>query len=225
MEATGSAQASNLFVLEDLENARRTGSLAASDVGALQAVGDWIKRFVARPNEDLGRAGTVCPFVPGALERGTLWLAPEPIADRTGGDVVALIEDYKRLLLSAEPVEGDGATYKSIVVVFTDLPADRAKDFLDNVLAQLGVPSYVEQGVVLGEFYESNEGTAIYNRRFRPFTSPVPSLLMRLAVITDWKFFLDEEDWLDRWAGRYGEAGARALAEELRQLQWRESHT
>jgi hypothetical protein len=77
---------------------------------------------------------------------------------------------------------------------------------------------------VLGEFYESNEGTATYNPRFRPFTSPVPFPLMRLAVITDWKFFLEGEDWLNRWAGRYGEAGARALAEQLRQLPWRASH-
>ena len=35
---------------------------------ALQAVADWIKTFVVRPHEDLGRAGTVCPFVPGSLE-------------------------------------------------------------------------------------------------------------------------------------------------------------
>jgi hypothetical protein len=158
------------------------------------------------------------------LERGTLWLAPEQIADRTVRDVVALMDGYKRLFLSTEPVEGEGAPDKSIVVVFADLAADRAKDFLDDVLEQLAVPSYVEEGLVLGEFYESNEGTAIYNPRFRPFASPVPFLLMRLAVITDWKFFLDDEDWLNRWVGRYGGAGARALAAELRQLPWRASH-
>ena len=75
----------------------------------------------------------------------------------------------------------------------------------------------------LGEFYGSNEGTAIYNPSFRPFTSPVPFLLMRLAVIGDWKFFLDDDNWLNKWAGRYGESGAQALAEELRQLPWRAS--
>ena len=49
----------------------------------------------------------------------------------------------------------------------------------------------------MGPFYEGNEGTAIYNPSFRPFTSPVPFLLMRHAVISDWKFFLDNEDWLN----------------------------
>ena len=80
----------------------------------------------------------------------------------------------------------------------------------------------------MGGFYESNEGTAIYNRSFRPFMSPVPFLLMRHAVISDWKFFLDNDDWLNRWAHRYGESAVRALAEELRRLPWRaggdESH-
>ena len=224
MEGTASAaRATNLFLLEDLEDVSRTGKLAEGDLDALHAVGDWIETFVARPHKDLGRAGAVCPFVAGALERKTLWLAPEQIADRTVPDVVALTDEYKRLLLRAQPVDGDDAIYKSIVVVFTDLAADRAKELLGDVLEQLGVPSYVDEGLVLGEFYESSDGTAIYNPRFRPFTSPVPFVLMRLAVISDWKFFLDDEDWFNRWAGRYGESGVQTLAEQLRQLPWRAS--
>jgi hypothetical protein len=74
---------------------------------------------------------------------------------------------------------------------------------------------------VLGGFYESNEGSAIYNPGLRPFTAPVPFLLMRQAVISDWKFFLDNEDWLNLWARRYGESTVRALAEELHPLPWR----
>ena len=221
MEGTASAQTTNLFLLEDLEDASKTTTLAEGDLNALRAVADWVKTFVTRPNKDLGRAGPVCPFVPGSLERKTLWLAPEQIADQSVPDAVELIRGYVRLFLSAQPVEGDDADYKSIVIVFPDLASDRAQAFLDDVLEQLGAPSYVQEGLVLGEFYEGNEATAIYNPSFRPFTSPVPFLLMRLAVISDWKFFLDDEDWLNRWAGRYGESGARALAEELRPLPWR----
>jgi hypothetical protein len=223
MEATASARAGNLFLLEDLEDAGRTSTLAQDDLAALHAVADWIKTFVARPHKDLGRAGNVCPFVPGALERQVLWLAPEQIADRTVPDVVALIDDYKERLLSAEPVDGDDATYKSLVVVFTDLAADHAQAVLDDLVEQLAVPSYVEEGLVMGAFYESHGGTAIYNPSFRPFTAPVPFLLVRLAVVGDWKFFLDDEDRLSRWAARYGESGAHALAKELRQLPWRGS--
>ena len=220
------AQAADLFLPEDLEDVSRTRKLAESDRNALHAVADWIKMFVARPHKDLGRAGPVCPFVPRARERKTLWLAPERIAGRSVEDVVELINVYKKVFLDLDVhrVEGPVANYKSMVVVFTDLSTDRAKDLFDDVLQHLGVPSYVEDGLVLGGFYETNTGSALYNPGFRPFTAPVPFLLMRHAVISDWKFFLDKEDWLDLWARRFGEAAVQALAEELRRLPWRARH-
>ena len=118
------------------------------------------------------------------LERKTLWLAPEQIANQSVPDVVELMNDYRRLLLRARPIEGDDANYKAIVVVFTDLSADRAREYFDDVQIQhLKRLSYVEDGVVLGEFHERNEGAAIRNPSFRPFKSPVPFLLMRHAVV------------------------------------------
>ena len=221
MEATTRPQTTSLFLPEDLDNSTRTAKLSESDLDALRAVADWIETFVATPNEDLGRPGPVCPFVPGSLERKTLWLAPQRIAGRSVREVVERIDGYIELFLSAQPVDVDEAKYKVIVVVFTDLAADRAKDFLDDVVEQRGGQSYEDEGLVFGEFYEGNEGTALYNPSFRPFTSPVPFLFIRLGVISDWKFFLDDESWLDRWADRYGASGARALAEELRPLPWR----
>jgi hypothetical protein len=77
------AQSTNLFLLEDLEDIGRSG-LAERDLDALHAVAHWTKTYVVEPHKDLGRAGPVCPFVPVSLERKTLWLAPEQIAD---GDV------------------------------------------------------------------------------------------------------------------------------------------
>ena len=214
-------QTTNLFLLEDLEDVGRTSELAESDLEALHAVADWITTFVIRPHEDLGRAGPVCPFVPGSLERKTLWLAPEQIADRDVPEVVELLSGYKRLLLDTRPTEGDDVIYNVIVVVFTDLSANRARGVFVDVLKHLAVPSYVEDGILFGPYYEGNEGTAIYNPSFRPFQSPVPFLFVRHGVTSDWKFFLDDEEWLTLWAHRYGESGTQALAEELRRLPWR----
>jgi hypothetical protein len=211
----------NLFLLDDLEDVSRTRELAESDLEALQAVAEWIKTFVVNPHKDLGRAGTVCPFVPGSLERKTLWLAPEQIADRDVPEVVELMSGYKRLLLDTRPTDGDDAIYNVIVVVFSDLPADRAQGVFDDVLQHLAVPSYVEDGILFGPYYEGNKGTAIYNSSFRPFQSPVPFLFVRHGVTSDWKFFLDDEEWLDLWVRRHGESGAHALAQELRRLPWR----
>jgi len=215
------AQTNDLYLLEDLDDASKTRQLAKSDLAALRTVADWIKSFVARPHKDLGRAGPVCPFVPESLQRKTLWLASEHVAGRSVADVVQLINGYKTQFLRAQPIDGDGANDKVIVVIFTDLSADRAKGLFDDVLKELAVPSYVEDGILFGPFHESNKGTAIYNSGFRPFQSPVPFLFVRHGVISDWKFFLDNDDWLNRWAHRYGESGVRVLAEELRRLPWR----
>jgi hypothetical protein len=214
-------QTTHLFLLEDLEDVSRTRELAASDLDALRAVADWIKTYVVKPHKDLGRAGPVCPFVPGALERKAHWLAPEQIAGRDLPAVVELMKGYQRLFLDAQPTEGDDANYKVIVVVFPDLPADRAPGLFGDVLEQLALPSYAEDGILFGPFYEGNKGTALYNSSFRPFQSPVPFLFVRQGVISDWKFFLDNEDWLKLWARRFGESAVHALAEEVRRLPWR----
>jgi uncharacterized protein DUF6875 len=211
----------DLFLLDDLEDAGKTGDLAASELAALQAVANWIESFVVRPHKDLGRSGPVCPFVPGALERRMLRLAAEQIADLDAPAVVDLMKGYVKRFLDAEPTGGDDAKYKVIVVVFTDLPADRARGLFEDVLQSLAAPSYAENGVVFGPFYEGNAGTALYNSSFRPFTSPVPFLFVRNTVISDWKFFLENEGSFKLWARHYGESATDALAEELRQLPWR----
>ncbi len=169
------AQTANLFLLEDLEDVGRTSELAESDLAALHAVADWIKTYVVKPHQDLGRSGPVCPFVPGSLERRTLWLAPEQIADRGVPDVVELINGYQRLFLDAQPTAGDDTSYKVIVVVFTDLSADLARRVFDEVLQQLAVPSYAEDGILFGPSTQAMRGlrytTRTSDRSDRPCRS------------------------------------------------------
>ena len=217
-----STRTTNLFLPQDLEDDSRTRQLATGDLQALEAVASWIKSFVARPHKDLGRAGTVCPFVPGSLERKVLWLAPERIDGREGSEVVELVKGYVRLFLETEPAQGEDADYKVIVIVFTDLSADRAHDVFGDALGQLAVPSYADAGILFGPFYEGNQGAGLYNPRFHPFQSPVPFLFVRQGVISDWKFFVDNQAMLDLWAGRYGQSGVRALVDELRRTNWRQ---
>jgi hypothetical protein len=214
----------NLFLLEDLEDAGKTSELSESDLDALRSVGDWITSYVTEPHKELiGREGTVCPFLPGSIQRHVLWLAAEHVGDGGAARVVELMSGHKRRLLEAAPAVEGGVNYDVIAVVFTDLPPERAKEVFAGVFEQLAVPSYVEDGVLFGPYYEGNEATAIYNAKFRPFESPVPFLFVRHGVVSDWKFFLDDDEWLSLWSERNGAAGARALADQLRGLPWREN--
>ena len=211
-------QTTELFLLEDLEDAGRTSGLSESDLDGLRAIADWITTYVTQPHEELvGHAGPVCPFLPGSVERKTLWLAPERVGE---ANVVELMRGYKRLLL--EQADGHDDVYDVIAVVFSDLPAERAQGVFGEVIEQLAVPSYAEDGVLFGPYYAGNEATALYNPGFRPFESPVPFMFVRHGVVGDWKFFLDDDEWLGLWAHRFGESATHALAEELRRLPWRE---
>ena len=215
-------QTTQFLLPEDFEDAGKTNGLAATDRDALSAVSQWVKDFVACPHRDLGRDGTVCPFVPGSLERRTLWLAPEHIGGLDVSEVVGLMADYKRHFLEMAPRDDDDAIFKTIMVVFPDLPAQRAGALFGDVLGQLAAPSYEEDGILFGPFFRGNEGTAIYNSSFRPFQSPVPFLFVRHTVLSDWKFFVDDDEALGRWARRFGPTGAVALAQELRRQPWRD---
>ncbi len=210
------AQTAQLLLPDDLAGATGTNDLPATDRDALRAVSQWVESFVACPHASLGRDGTVCPFVPGSLERRTLWLVPEHVAELDTSDVVALMDAYKRRFLGMAPIDEDGAIYKTIIVVFPDLPAERAGALFTDVLGQLAPSSYEEDGIIFGPFFPSNPGTAISNSAFRPFQSPVPFLFVRHTVLGDWKFFLDDGEQLDRWARRFGPAATAALADELR---------
>ena len=158
--------------------------------------------------------------MPASVERQTLWLAAEHVGDGSTADVTELVSSYKRRLLDVRGPDGGETDYNVITVVFTDLPADRAETLFDAVLGEIAIPSYVEDGIVFGPFYNGNQATAIYNNGFRPFQSPVPFIFVRHGVVSDWKFFVDKEDWLTLWANRFGAKGVSALAAELRRLPW-----
>jgi hypothetical protein len=215
---TSPTQTAELFLLEDIEDAGKTSGLDEGELDGLRAIADWITTYVTQPHEELvGHGGPVCPFLPGSVERKTLWLAPERVAET---NVVELMRGYKRLLL--ERADGDDDVYDVIAVVFSDLAAERAQVVFGEVIEQLAVPSYAEDGLLFGPYYRGNKATALYNPGFRPFESPVPFMFVRHGVVGDWKFFLDDDEWLGLWAHRFGESATHALAEELRLLPWRE---
>ena len=121
------ARTPDLFLVEDLEDPGRTKNVAETDLKALRAVADWTRTFVAKPNKDLGRSGPVCPFTVLALEHKTLWLAAERSAGRSRAEVTELINGYKRMLLANQPVRGDLASNRTIMVVFTDCRRPRRR--------------------------------------------------------------------------------------------------
>ncbi|RDJ05044.1 DUF6875 domain-containing protein [Rhizobium grahamii] len=167
-----------LYLPEDLINLSGTRAMENDDLYAMHVVAHWIESFVGKPHKKIGRTGAVCPFVPLGPRNKSIWLASEKVAKQEPSEFLRQITRYKKLLLKKQPLDDD-SIYKSIIVVLTDVPADEAKAILAQVLEEIAVSTYVEEGQLLGSFYATNDGGALYNSSFRPFRAPVPFLLIR----------------------------------------------
>lgn len=147
---------------------------------------DWVKTYLALPHPELGRKGPVCPFVPIALEQDTIWMME--IADENPGqeNITAVINECRELFLTTEPTSGPDLINKAFLVIFPNLKNDDAH-VVDAVQMHLK-RSFVEKGLMLGEFHANNQSGGLRNPEFRPLRSPIPILAMRHMVDSDLPF-------------------------------------
>lgn len=151
----------------------------------------WIRRFLASGHPDLGRHGTVCPFVPIALELNTIWMAEVEDATASFESISAIITEYRNIFLSTEPTTGPEAINKAFLVVFPSLAANGPEGaaVIDKVQASLK-KYFVDMGLMLGEFHAANESPGLRNPDFRPLRSPIPMLAIRHMVESDLPFLI-----------------------------------
>lgn len=151
----------------------------------------WLREFISAPHPDLGRSGSICPFVPGALSMDTIWLAEVTEAEPTAESIGAIIKEYRNVFLATEPRNAPESINKAFLVAFPTLVARGAEGIaLVDQVQYLLKPYFVDQGMMLGEFHSMNESPGLRNPDFRPLRSPVPMLAMRLMVESDLPFMI-----------------------------------
>ncbi|WP_344866490.1 DUF6875 domain-containing protein [Amycolatopsis ultiminotia] len=178
-----------------------------------------MESFVAAPHPDLGRPGDVCPFMRNALRNGRVELRQW---DATAGRA-----ELDRILVSVrEELAGDEsaeAARRSVVVVPYGIPDDELIGLVQSVQRELK-SSFVESGLMLGEFFPGNAAAGLHNSEFHPLASPVPLLGARHMAPTDLAFLAASDIPGDEalrllghyrriFAGTLGDAAERKLAE------------
>jgi hypothetical protein len=159
---------------------------------SIQGVVNWVRTFLALPHPNLGRKGAVCPFVPTALGSDTIWIAEMAEATPTHERISAIMVKYLHLFQQTEPTSNPEALNKAFLVVFPSLINDDTT-IIDKVQDSLKA-SFVEKGLMLGEFHARNESPGLRNPSFRPLRSPVPMLAIRHMVESDLPFLTRETD-------------------------------
>lgn len=193
-------------------NAAEAGLSAYSpaEVSSLRSLADFMTDVLPHPHDDLGRAGAVCPFSSGSIRRGLMGLTASRL-DRVHEEYLATAMDALReVFLSARLLEKDDEIFRSITVVFPHLPLDEGSILIDKVQKALK-PSYVKDGLMLGEFYPGCSAPGIHNAMFRPLQTPVVCLSIRHMTVLDAPFMLDDAQHLAAYLDRYGGGGAHRV--------------
>ena len=153
----------------------------------LTKVSYWVNDFLAKSNAGLGRTGAVCPYVQYSNEHKFFKVGIfENLAPKQQV-VIDIIRTLKDIFVTMEPVSEKEKKFKAITILFPNLKNDEIPNIIDGVQLLLK-PEFVQQGLMIGQFYENCQQGGLRNADFRPLQSPVPLIAVRYMVETDWPF-------------------------------------
>ncbi|WP_245713943.1 DUF6875 domain-containing protein [Nocardia vaccinii] len=163
-----------------------------SDPGAA-AFTRWVDGYLMRPHPALGREGPVCPFVRAGVVHDLLWAGLATGGDRLGtADLRCIVGDALEQYHHLCAEHPDRARQLTLVTLFPGLTHYERID-----AAHLAWKSdAVRQGFMLGQFYPGCDVPGLWNRDFRPLDAPVPMLVLRPMMSTDFPFLAGRAEWL-----------------------------
>lgn len=186
--------------------------LAAYDAdqrAALWRMTSYVSEFLTAPHPDLGRKGAVCPFVADASRQDLVRLTASS-ATSEPAIVRGMIELREELAAL-----GDGAPHQAIVAVFPTLQEPEGARLIERIQKALKL-SFVERGLMIGQFFPSCSEPGLWNRAFRPLQAPVISLAVRDMTIFDAPFMLDRAEYVAAFIQAFGPEGRARVAKAAR---------
>ena len=173
---------------------------------ALDVIAAWARNYLCCPHADLGRNGPMCPFVPGALQKQLLFATIYEDGELDVNEIKAIVLSEMERFIKLEPVSGNEAQFKSLMVLFPELPADEVANLIEVAQAELQ-KHFVPNGLMVGEFHAGPpQKGGLWNSAFRPLYSPVPMLVIRHMVPTDLLFLKDSPELFREYQKIYGNA-------------------
>lgn len=178
-----------------------TALLAPEHRGLVRELLTWGCEFLNMPHPDLGRDGPVCPFTKSSMNK-ELFLVATP---QSGSDIeaacVTVLEFrdwYDELVLEIDPADRN---FLSFVIPLPDFDAvDPAP--LDALQGKLK-DDFVRDGLMIGQFHPFCEQPGLWNNDFHPLRSPVPLLAIRIMVMYDLPFLIEEQRHLDAYLANF----------------------
>ena len=97
------------------------------------------------------------------------------------------------------PTDGDDALLKAVLLVFPDV--------LDYSLIEEaqreGKSKFVQEGLMLGQFYPGCTTPGLRNKAFPALDAPLPILAVRNMVGSDFPFLAQRSEWVDAYLKKF----------------------
>ncbi len=167
----------------------------------------WIADHLVHPHPDLGRDGPVCPFIRQTTNHHALWAAVIRGGDElTVEDLSAAVLDAHALYNRLRAGESDDRRLTAVTI----FPGLTRTDRIDTVHRRHKT-EVVRDGLMLGQFYPGCRVPGLWNAAFRPLDAPLPMLVIRPMMTTDYPFLVARTDWLYAYFGKVAPQLPRAL--------------
>ncbi len=191
-----------LVEISDLEKGYLPESVAAYRE-SLEKIVLWAHEYLSRPHPFLGREGPVCPYAQAAMGKALFLLTVCPGRDFDEETIAETVMKYRDWFLEIQPQSGADALYKTILILFPDLPLSQVPRLIDQTQKRLK-PEYVKKGLMIGEFHSlPPEKSGLWNQDFRPLKAPVPMLVIRHMVPTDFPFLKEDRQFMSAYLNIY----------------------
>lgn len=171
----------------------------------------WIAEHLVHPHPDLGRDGPVCPFIRQTTNHHALWAAVVH-----GGDELS-VEDLSAAVLDAHELYDRlraGESDDRRLTAVTIFPGLTRTDRIDAVHRRHKT-EVVRDGLMLGQFYPGCRVPGLWNAAFHPLDAPLPMLVIRPMMTTDYPFLVARTDWLYAYFGKIAPQLPRALRRSI----------
>jgi L-tyrosine C(3)-methyltransferase len=168
--------------------------------GVVAEIDAWVRAVIGQHHPLLGRR--ICPFVPLALEQGSLSYAGAR-GCRSPADVVVVMEELVARFPGLPPLAGPEAQLKTLVAVFVDVEAADAERVVIAAHRELK-DRCTERGLMVGEFAPGYLLPSTRCPELNVGEAPAPVLALRYMLPSDRRFLLGADRWLAAWAARFG---------------------
>lgn len=190
---------SSLFLLTPEELTDESDAFDDIDLAPMRTMLDWARSYLFNSDKRQGRTGPVCPFIrPGLENHRSLYFTriQTPDLDHDLEATKRQLVAYRDWFLELRPTGRVKRNFKAILALLPDLSGHpRQTEFIEAIHQELK-PSWVERGLMLGQFYPDCDAEGLHNADFRPLRSPEPLFVMRHMQLTDLPFLVKTEQFI-----------------------------